>query len=212
MDSFAVGVLALQGDVSEHVAALEEAARRLKRRVHVKEVRSDHELEGIGALVIPGGESTTLQKLCEREGMLKKLRTVPNIFGTCAGAIFLAKSIRHAVAGQKTLALMDIEADRNAYGRQTASFEVDITTAFGPIRAVFIRAPRIRTAGKGVKVLAWRDGEILACEQKTKDHYYLATAFHPELTTTTFHEHFLTRALKPLAPVKKHATLLGTTE
>lgn len=191
-----VGVLAFQGDVAEHIHATEEAARKLKKRISVVPVRTREELASVGALIIPGGESTTLHMLCEREGMFEDMKKIPFIFGTCAGAILLAKKIKHDAEGQKTLALMDIEADRNAYGRQTESFEDDINTSLGKMHAVFIRAPRITRTGKGVAVLAHKGSEILACEQKTKNGYLLAATFHPELTTTRFHEHFLRNLTK----------------
>lgn len=188
-----VGVLALQGDVAEHLSALEEAARRLKRLVLSRPVRTKEELANLDGLIIPGGESTTLQKLCEREGMFEAIQSVPNIFGTCAGAILMAKGVEDAAPNQRTLGLMDISIKRNAYGRQQDSFEEDIETELGPVHAVFIRAPRILRVGKGVKVLAKGKGGILACEEASGSHYYLATTFHPELTTSVFHEHFITQ-------------------
>ena len=150
----------------------------------------------LDALIIPGGESTTLYKLCEREGIFEALKKVPNIFGTCAGAIMLAKNIQDRISGQKTLELMDIEVERNAYGRQSESFEADIKTSLGDMHAVFIRAPRFTKLGKGVHVLAERDGEPIACEQTLGRKYYLALSFHPELTTTLFHEHFLSKVFR----------------
>ena len=122
-----IGVLAFHGDVSEHMRATQEAARRLKLKVLVKEVRTKDEALHLDALIIPGGESTTLQKLCEREGMFPVLKKIPAIMGTCAGAILLAKKVLGGAKGQKTLALMDIAVTRNAYGRQVESFEKSIT-------------------------------------------------------------------------------------
>jgi 5'-phosphate synthase pdxT subunit len=191
MSPLTVGVLAFQGDVAEHVRAVLAAAKRLKRRVSVLEVRTKKELESVRALVIPGGESTTLQKLCEREEMLELMKRIPYLFGTCAGAILLAKRVLHKAEDQRTTEVMDITADRNAYGRQASSFEEDIKTSLGPVHAIFIRAPRITGTGKGVSVLAEKDGEVLACEERGDGTYYLAATFHPELTTTAFHEHFL---------------------
>jgi 5'-phosphate synthase pdxT subunit len=186
-----IGVLAFQGDVGEHIAATEGAARKLKKRVSAVPVRTREELGSVSALIIPGGESTTLQMLCEREGMFEDMKNVRYIFGTCAGAILMAKQIKHEAEGQTTLMLMDIEIHRNAYGRQNESFEASIKTTLGPMHAVFIRAPRITRIGKGVNVLAKDGSEVLACEQKTKNGYLLVTSFHPELTTTLFHEYFL---------------------
>lgn len=189
-----LGVLALQGDVEEHIDAARQAVQRLCMQAAVRPVRTTDDLRGVRALIIPGGESTTLHKLCEREGMMSALRRVPNIWGTCAGAIMLAKRVRGAAPGQRTLALMDITADRNAYGSQISSFEADIATALGPVHAVFIRAPKIAPAGKAVRVLARYGGAAVACEERRGGAYYLATAFHPELSSPLFHEHFLRAA------------------
>lgn len=186
-----VGVLALQGDVEEHVCATGKAAERLGLECEIIEVRTAGELERVSGLVIPGGESTTFYKLCERGNLIGKMREVDSIFGTCAGTIFLAKRISNSEAGQKTLGLMDIVADRNGYGRQADSFEEEVETKLGRVRAVFIRAPRIAGVGSGVEVLAERNGEVVACEEKRSGKYYLASCFHPELTNTKFHEHFL---------------------
>jgi len=194
MHAVSVGVLAFQGDVLEHVQALEDGARKLKKDIKITLVRTKKNLEGLDALVIPGGESTTIWKLCEREQMFEPIKRIKNLFGTCAGAILLAKRVEQKAEGQKTLAVMDIGVDRNAYGRQASSFEEDIDTAFGRMHAVFIRAPRITSIGRRVAVLARKGDEILACEEKRGGAYYLASAFHPELTTSAFHEHFLRNA------------------
>ena len=135
-----------------------------------------------------------MYKLCEREGMLEAMRKVPGLFGTCAGAIMLAKTIHNEEAGQKTLAVMDIEIGRNAYGTQAESFEEEIDTTLGRVEAVFIRAPRIKSIGPRVRVLAKRGDEIVACEQRIGKRYCLATCFHPELSGAVFHGHFI-RAL-----------------
>lgn len=180
MKSFNVGVLSFHGSVLEHIETTKSAAKNLKININIIEVRTKKDLRYLDALIIPGGESTTLYKLCVREDMIEEIKKIKNIFGTCAGAILLAK-----------LGLMDIEVDRNAYGRQADSFEKDIKTKIGSINAVFIRAPKIKSIGKEVKVLAEDNGEILACEQKTGENFYLAACFHPELTTTLFHEYFL---------------------
>ena len=123
--------------------------------------------------------------------MFEGMKKIPAIFGTCAGAILLAREVLHKSEGQKTLELMDINVDRNAYGRQTDSFEEELETNLGRINAVYIRAPKILKAGDNVKILAQKDKEILACEEKVGKNYYLAACFHPELTTTVFHEYFL---------------------
>ena len=189
MKSRKIGVLAFHGDVIEHIEVTQRAAKNLHIDIEVVSVRTKESLQNLDALIIPGGESTTLHKLCEREGMWEKMKKIKNIFGTCAGAIMLAKVIHHKTLGQKTLELMDIEIDRNAYGRQTESFDKDVKTSLGNIHAVFIRAPRIKRVGKEVKILARNEGETIACEQKIGNYYYLAACFHPELSSTLFHEY-----------------------
>lgn len=191
----AIGVLAYHGDVLEHIEATKNAAGILRKDVEVVSVRTKQDLAGLIGLIIPGGESTTLHKLCEREGIFEEIKKIKNIFGTCAGAIMLSKNAENRISGQKTLQLMDIEVSRNAYGRQNDSFETDIETTLGKIHAIFIRAPKITRAGKNTHVLGKYNGEIIACEEKTKKGYYLALCFHPELTTTLFHEHFLKKVL-----------------
>jgi pyridoxal 5'-phosphate synthase pdxT subunit len=186
-----VGILAFHGDVIEHHDALTKAAAKLKIRCMVVQVRQSKDLEKLDGLIIPGGESTHIYKLCMREGMVEGIRKIPNIFGTCAGAIMLAKKIHGAEEGQKTLDLMDIEIDRNAYGSQIDSFEQDISTTLGPIHAIFIRAPKIKKVGPKVRVISHLNKEIVACDEKVGSRYYRATCFHPELSTTKFHEYFL---------------------
>ncbi len=191
MKTLRIGVLSFQGDVSEHIRATEEAGLNLKKPIAVVAVRTKADLQDLDALIIPGGESTTLAKLCEREGMLPEMRKIPNIFGTCAGAIFIAKQVSGKAKEQETLGLMNIGVDRNAYGTQNDSFEEDIKTSLGDVHALFIRAPRIVSVGQGVATLGETNGGIVACEERRGSKYYLATSFHPELTTTLFHEHFL---------------------
>lgn len=186
-----IGVLAFHGDVIEHIETTRNASKNLQLNIEVVPVRNKDIIHTLDALIIPGGESTTLHKLCKREDMWEKMKRIKNIFGTCAGAIILAKLVHHKTHDQKTLELMDIEIDRNAYGRQTESFEKDVKTSLGKIHAVFIRAPRIMRVEKEVKILAKNNGEIIACEQKIDKNYYLAACFHPELTTTIFHEYFI---------------------
>lgn len=190
-----IGVLAFHGDVIEHIEATKNASKNFRINIKVVPVRTKEVIQTLDALIIPGGESTTIHKLCEREGMWEEMKRINNIFGTCAGAIILAKLVIHKTLDQKTLELMDIEIDRNAYGRQTESFEKDVKTSLGNIQAVFIRAPKIVKVEKNVKILAKNDGEIIACEQKIKKNYYLATCFHPELTSTIFHEYFIKKLL-----------------
>lgn len=186
-----IGILALQGDVIEHQLATIKAAKKLKIKCQVVLVRTKKDLKEVQGIIIPGGESTALYQLCQRAKIFEQLKKIKNIFGTCAGAIMLAKKINHKTPKQKTLALMDTEIDRNGYGRQIDSFEKKIPTKFGVINSVFIRAPRIKKTSQEVKTLASFNQETVACEQNKNDKYYLACCFHPELTSTKFHEYFL---------------------
>ena len=186
-----VGILAFQGDVKEHIDITKQAAANLHLSFEIIPIRTKKSLQGLDALIIPGGESNTLYKLCRGEGMWEGMKRIKNIFGTCAGAIMLAKTILHRAEDQKTLALMDIEVDRNAYGRQAQSFARKIKTKLGIVQAIFIRAPRINNVGKTINVLAKNGEEAVGCEEKIGNKFYLALCFHPELTTTTFHEYFL---------------------
>ena len=172
-----IGVLALQGGFAAH-------ARMLRGlRAEVREVRVPADLEGLDGLVIPGGESTTMTLGIEREGLAEPLRAFAKpVFGTCAGLIMLDRA---------HLAMMDIEARRNAFGRQVRSFEADLQIAGieGPaLRAVFIRAPWIAAHGDDVEIVAELDGHAVAAQQGD----VLAVAFHPELgSDTRLHERFL---------------------
>lgn len=190
-----IGVLALQGSVQEHIRAAEKAAENLKMSCEVLEVRTKEQLAEACALIIPGGESTVLQRLCERENIFGDIKKLRFIFGTCAGAIMLAKALHNREQNQKTLGLMDMEVDRNAYGRQISSFEKRIKTDLGSVNAVFIRAPRINRISGNIRILAKSENEVVACEQRVCGNYYLAATFHPELTTTAFHGHFLKQAM-----------------
>jgi 5'-phosphate synthase pdxT subunit len=172
-----VGVLALQGGFAAHARVL----RRLG--ADVREVRVPDDLDGLDGLVIPGGESTTMTLGIDREALAEPLRSFGKpIFGTCAGLIMLDRA---------HLGLMDIEARRNAFGRQVRSFEADLEIAGleGPaLRAVFIRAPWIAEHGEDVEILAEVDGHAVAARQGS----LLAVAFHPELgDDTRLHERFL---------------------
>jgi 5'-phosphate synthase pdxT subunit len=183
-----VGVLALQGDFREHIEALRAAG------AEPRAVRRPAELEGLDALIIPGGESTTIRRLLAAYELADPIRARAEsgfpVYGTCAGCILLA----HEVDGTPAppLGLMDIGVTRNAYGRQIDSFEVDLPVpALGeePLRAVFIRAPRIDRVGPEVDVLArLDDGTVVAARQGN----LLVTTFHPELTgDSRFHRYFL---------------------
>lgn len=182
-----VGVLALQGDFREHRAMLERLG------VQTTEVRRPADLAGLEGLVIPGGESTTISKLMDTCGLAEPIRgfaaTGGAVYGTCAGLITVARA---TVEGTPpTLGVMDIIARRNAFGRQVCSFEEDLgVEGLGPspLRAVFIRAPWIESAGPEVDVLATCQGHIVAA----REGGVLVTAFHPELTDDTrLHELFI---------------------
>jgi 5'-phosphate synthase pdxT subunit len=179
-----IGVLALQGDFAEHRNALERAG------ANAVEIRLPHQLDSIDGLIIPGGESTTLRNLAESFKFMQPLRdftaTRP-VWGTCAGAILLAKHIE----GQAShLGVMDISVRRNAFGRQIDSFITHLAIDGVSYQAVFIRAPLILSVAEGVEVLATLpDGRIVGAQQG----HLLATSFHPELTDDIrFHQRFLT--------------------
>jgi 5'-phosphate synthase pdxT subunit len=189
-----IGVLALQGDFQEHITVL----RRLG--VETAEVRLPEQLQGLDGLIIPGGESTTIGKLAASYHLIEPLKAFGQekaMWGTCAGAIFLAKEIHRP---QPLLQLMDITIQRNAFGRQVESFESDIevpelcTVDPNPLpyHAVFIRAPLIEAVHGNARVLAaLPDGRIVAA----REGRFLATSFHPELThDSRFHRYFLSLA------------------
>ena len=171
-----IGVLALQGAFREHARILREAG------AEVVEVRLPGQLEELDGLVVPGGESTTILRLASLYGLDEAIRSFAGpIFGTCAGMILLDRA---------HLGLADLEVDRNAYGRQVASFEADLELdgEERPFRGVFIRAPRVRDVGADVEVLAQLDGEPVLL----RDGRVLVAAFHPELTDDPrIHERFL---------------------
>ena len=173
-----VGVLALQGAFREHIYALEALD------VGAVAVRLPSQLDDLAGLVIPGGESTAISKLMETYGFYEPIarRHAEGmaVWGTCAGAILIAKRVVDGIAGQRALELMDIEVRRNAYGRQVDSFEADLDFAHigEAYRGVFIRAPWLEGVGDGVEVLARHDGHIVAA----REGRLMATTFHPELT------------------------------
>ena len=180
-----VGVLALQGDFREHEGVLADLDAA------PVEVRTPADLADVDALVIPGGESTTIGKLARAYGLVEPIRaraaTGMPVFGTCAGMIVLAE---HVIDGEPLLSLMDVTVRRNAYGRQVDSFEADITVdgIEHPVRGVFIRAPWIEEVGAGVDVLAEHEGRPVVLRQGR----LLAASFHPELVgETALHEAFL---------------------
>ena len=174
-----IGVLALQGDVAEHIASLGDCG------VSASGVRSRQEIESVDALVIPGGESTTIAKLAKAFGVFDLIKSriasgMPT-YGSCAGMILIADQILDGGADQESFSGLDAQVRRNAFGRQVDSFETDLTFAGiggAPFRAVFIRAPWVESVGAGVEVLASFNGHPVAIRQG----HLLATSFHPELT------------------------------
>ena len=188
-----IGVLAIQGDFEAHVRVLERLG------ADARTVRAPADLEGLDGLVIPGGESTTMTLGIERDGLADPLRDLVRagtpVLGTCAGLIMLDRS---------HLGLLDIEAERNAFGRQVKSFEVDLDVPAlgGTLRGVFIRAPWVAEHGEGVEVLAEVDGHPVA----VREGEILAVAFHPEIEgETRLHEWLLER-------VRRRCRQMPTTE
>jgi 5'-phosphate synthase pdxT subunit len=191
-----IGVIAIQGAVSEHVNALKRALEERGIYAEVVAIRHKGIVPECSGIVIPGGESTTLCRLLAREGISEEIkaaaaRRVP-ILGTCAGLIVLAKEGDEQVrkTSQELLGIMDIKVNRNAFGRQRDSFEAELNveTFDSPFTGVFIRAPGILSCGSGVRVLSKLDDMIVAAEQKN----VLALAFHPELTADLrIHQYFL---------------------
>jgi 5'-phosphate synthase pdxT subunit len=191
-----VGVLALQGDVREHLNSLSSL------NVAVQKVRTVEELETVNALVIPGGESTTISMLAKRVGLMNPLKQFVEdkkaVYGSCAGMIMLADEILDGRNDQETIGGIDITVRRNAFGRQVDSFETDLTIKNfeKEFRAVFIRAPWVERIGSEVEVLATvKTSENIEHPVMVRQDNLLATAFHPELTTDTrIHEYFVQMA------------------
>jgi 5'-phosphate synthase pdxT subunit len=187
-----VGVLALQGDFREHLAVLNGLG------ANAVPVKRPGELARVDGLVIPGGESSVMDKLSRMFGLAEPLKAAiasgMPVYGTCAGLIMLADTVLDAIDGQQTLGGFDLVVRRNAFGSQLDSFETDLDVpAIGadPVHAVFIRAPIVETVGERASVLAaLPDGRVVAVEQGG----LLGTSFHPEMTgDTRFHEYFLTK-------------------
>ncbi|HEY1757407.1 MAG TPA: pyridoxal 5'-phosphate synthase glutaminase subunit PdxT [Bryobacteraceae bacterium] len=178
-----VGILALQGDFEAHRKAIERAGGR------AVEVRTAAQMQACDGLIVPGGESTSMLKLLEIENLLEPLRefgrTKP-VYGTCAGAILIAREVSHP--SQTCLDLMDIGVERNAYGRQIDSHIAKLKLDSGELEAVFIRAPIIRRVGEGARVLARHNGDPVWVEEGR----HMVTTFHPELTDDPrVHHHFV---------------------
>lgn len=196
-----IGVLAVQGDVVEHVRMLEDVGAQAVR------VRRAADLANVDALVVPGGESTVMMRLIAQGDLLEPLREriaagMP-AYGSCAGMILLADRILDGAAGQQTLGGLDVTVRRNAFGRQVASFEADVTVDGvdgGPVRAVFIRAPWVEEVGAGVEVLSSvalpTGGEAVVAVRQGN---LLATSFHPEVTNDARVHALFVRMVETLA-------------
>jgi 5'-phosphate synthase pdxT subunit len=190
-----VGVLALQGDYALHARALRALGR------DVREVRTARDLDGLSGLILPGGESTAMLKLMEGTDMEDALARFSGnggaLFGTCAGIILLARSV--AGPQQRSLGVLDVDVNRNGYGRQIDSFEIELdwTEDAHPVRGVFIRAPRITRTGSAVRVLSRREDEPVL----VRAGRILAATFHPELTDDLrLHRYFLDTVMAAAAP------------
>jgi pyridoxal 5'-phosphate synthase pdxT subunit len=183
-----VGVLALQGAAARHIAAVERLG------VVAFAVRTEAQLHEADALIVPGGESTTMSMLLESQGLFEpiaeRIDSGMPVLGTCAGMILLASEVVDGRSDQRSFGAVDIRVRRNAYGRQVDSFETELVVAdLGrPLHAVFIRAPRVEAVGPGVEVLAAVDGSPVLCVERN----VMVAAFHPELTDDVrLHEKFL---------------------
>jgi 5'-phosphate synthase pdxT subunit len=192
-----VGVLALQGGVREHLGLLGGMTGPDGRDVRAVPVRRVADLVGpdgarVDALVLPGGESSVIDRLARMVGLADPLRAQIDagmpVLGTCAGLILLAREVANPAPGQRTLGVLDVTVDRNAFGPQIASAEAEVDTLWGPVRAAFIRAPRIVRVGAGAREAGRHQGQVVAVAQGDA----IGIAFHPELTgDTTVHRALL---------------------
>jgi len=191
-----IGIIAIQGDVEEHVRAMEEALAERGEKGEVVKIKHQGLVKSCDAIIIPGGESTTIGRLMGREGILPEIKEAAEwgkpILGTCAGMVLLAEEGDEEVAktGQPLLGLMDVKVKRNAFGRQRESFEVLLKMSLfdEPFHAVFIRAPAIIQAAENVEVLATFNDRVVAAKQRN----IIALSFHPELTEDRrIHHYFL---------------------
>ncbi len=186
-----IGVLALQGAFASHVTCLRDIG------CGAREVRTVHDLEGVDALILPGGESSTMSQLLESSGLFHEIDMRLNsgfpVFGTCAGMILLANNILDGRDDQRCFHAIDISVRRNAFGRQVDSFEADIDTNVGTFHGVFIRAPRIEHVGESVQVLGTYKNEPVL----VRNNNVLAASFHPEISgDTRLHEYFVSSVVQ----------------
>lgn len=185
-----IGILNLQGDVSEHFDITSQALKDMKIKARVLKVKTCEEVSRCDGIIISGGESTVIGKLMENTGIMKLIieKKVP-VMGTCAGMVLLARKTDYK---QPLLGLIDMEVKRNAFGRQKASFEDEIEILGEKFKGVFIRAPYIEKVGNNVDVLSKYQDKIIA----VKSGKHIATAFHPELTgNTRIHRYFIKEVL-----------------
>lgn len=186
-----IGILNLQGDVSEHFEAMKKAIENMNIKAEVLKVKTAHEVSKCDGIIISGGESTVIGKLMEQNGINSVIadQNIP-VMGTCAGMVLLAKKTDY---DQPLLGLIDMEVKRNAFGRQKVSFEDKIEILGHTFKGVFIRAPYIEKVGENVDILSKYNDKIIA----VKSGKHIATAFHPELTgDTKIHEYFIKEVLK----------------
>jgi 5'-phosphate synthase pdxT subunit len=194
-----VGIVAIQGNVEEHVDSMQKVLEEREKSWEIIKIKRKGQVGNCDAVVIPGGESTTIGRLMHRGGISAEIvklaeEGVP-VLGTCAGLILLAKNVSTELGSAPTMRLMDIWVERNAFGRQRESFEVSLKIPVlgeKPYNAVFIRAPAITKAGRSVEVLATHEEYIVAARQKN----LLALAFHPELTEDGRFHHFFLNMVK----------------
>jgi len=190
----------LQGDVEEHVWAIRKAAEALRIPVEIVRVKRERDLEGLSAIFLPGGESTTFAALVKPMANRLKAELEGGLpaFGTCAGAILLAKEVRDAVVGptgQLVLGILDIAVVRNAFGRQKHSFEREVEVeGVGKVKGIFIRAPAIVEARGAAKPIAYVDSPMGRVIAAVRQDPHLATIFHPELSDPKLHALFLAQA------------------
>lgn len=189
-----IGVIAIQGNVEEHVNAMVKALKQSNVEGEVLKIKHKGTVPTCDAIILPGGESTTLGRLMDREGISEEIKEAARsgipVMGTCAGLVLLAKEGGEQVhrTKQSLLGLMDIRVKRNAFGRQKESFEAFVDFSGKPFNAVFIRAPYIEKCGKNVEIISRYNGFIVAA----RENNIIALAFHPELTDDmSIHHYFL---------------------